>query len=492
GSPEFAETIVFVGGGGYGPVGFTHMNHSTDYYGGNCLECHDHDEGVWSCQDCHTRGDDAEDLCEVTDDEHGCIMVQCQDCHVKNSPPAPNGEACGDCHGFPQYAETIVFPGGGNCESVTFTHRTHAMDYSEGRCRDCHKMEADFWMCRLCHTYGKVDRGPNDGNCEISDYSIFDPVHGAYHGCISYQCMKCHENYLSDDEYPTKDNIPDGSHCVDCHDSCGCPPPDGQQDCECSHCHSTYLLTHNDDGCAKPGCHAYEDHTDKWEPCTNDVCHEAHEAMDDWHETWQFGDGLCVNANCHTPLDVDHAFDVDHGGWACNYRCHPNLPQPLPGEQLFHDFDDNQTCIFEDCCHWPVEDYAYENGNHQTVDDTDDCVECHPNQPHSNMPIPLIDWATCGIGSSDNSEDCHGTITVTPNTPDLTVIIDVHERKGCNDSVCHWDYPPTPPHDEQGCWGLANGCHAINDYPFDFSDDNASHDTWDPCANDYCHPLLLP
>ena len=103
--PESARTISF-DGGSEGPVDFSHEIHSTDYYDGVCLFCHDHEsinsETHWSCRDCHTAGQDREDLCEEPDLEHGCIMTQCQNCHVMEGPPAPDGTTCGviggGCH----------------------------------------------------------------------------------------------------------------------------------------------------------------------------------------------------------------------------------------------------------------------------------------------------------------------------------------------------------------------------------------------------------
>lgn len=373
GSPEYAETIVFSGGGGYGPVGFTHMKHSTDYYDGDCMECHDHDEGVWVCGDCHTRGADAEELC-VEKEDHGCIMTQCQYCHAANSPPAPDGDACGDCHGFPPYAETIVFPGGGNCESVTFTHQKHAMDYSEGRCRDCHKMEADFWMCRLCHTVGGVG-GENDANCEISQY--FDAYHEAYHGCIAYQCMQCHA------ENP---EAPDGSLCVHCHDSCDCPPPD---QCECSNCHTS----HDQDPCTD--CHAYASHT-SWQPCTNDVCHAIRPPAS--HSSWT----PCTTALCHAQFPLSHQEQTCNGA-----DCHSFPP---PGD---HNYDGggNDGCTALLVCHLPG---TYKAPSHK---DNDDCMYCHQSPPH-DMVYP---WASCTSGG------CHGTLSTSAS----------HNQKPCNDTDCH-------------------------------------------------------
>lgn len=449
GSPVYAETIVFAGGGGYGPVGFTHKKHAEEYYEGDCLACHDHDEGVWICGDCHTRGADAEDLCVETED-HGCIMAQCQDCHVKNSPPAPAGEACGDCHGFPQYASTIEFPGGVSCESATFTHEQHAMQYSEGRCRDCHKMEADFWMCRICHTVGGVG-GPNDGNCESSQY--FDHIHDIYHGCIAFQCMQCHEQYPND--------APDGEACGDCHTGCDCP----QDPCICSDCHDTYPLTHNDDACTKPGCHAYENHTGRWEPCTNDVCHVVHPP--EFHTSWE----TCVTDNCH------NTFPSFHEQQTCNDpRCHHDFPEPLPGEP-YHNFSDNGGCIVEDTCHWPGSDYLYLT--HQTEDPDDNCVGCHPILPHDPDPKPLP-WASCA-----NLDRCHVTADITSS----------HDHKACNDIACHDTYPVTHEDYEQLQCGELEYCHPFGDYPFTISQQNGSHTSWeenDVCENDFCHTPPAP
>lgn len=100
--PASANSIEFYGGS-EGPVIFTHEKHSTEYYGGTCLFCHDHEnvagETQWYCQDCHTAGQDREDLCEEKDDDHGCIMAQCQDCHEIEGDPAPDGLSCGNLAG---------------------------------------------------------------------------------------------------------------------------------------------------------------------------------------------------------------------------------------------------------------------------------------------------------------------------------------------------------------------------------------------------------
>ncbi|MBW1744467.1 MAG: hypothetical protein JRJ47_13725 [Deltaproteobacteria bacterium] len=42
--PANAVTITFAGGGGWGPVVFTHVTHSDEYYDGVCLVCHDHED----------------------------------------------------------------------------------------------------------------------------------------------------------------------------------------------------------------------------------------------------------------------------------------------------------------------------------------------------------------------------------------------------------------------------------------------------------------
>jgi hypothetical protein len=101
-----SDYIIEFNGGAEGPVIFTHETHSTDYYEGTCLFCHDHEdvagETQWSCRDCHTAGEDREELCEEKDDDHGCIMTQCQDCHEMEGSPAPDGLSCGEqaggCH----------------------------------------------------------------------------------------------------------------------------------------------------------------------------------------------------------------------------------------------------------------------------------------------------------------------------------------------------------------------------------------------------------
>jgi hypothetical protein len=100
--PANAVTITFAGGGGWGPVVFTHAIHSDEYYDGVCLVCHDHEdvgtETHWSCRECHTAGADAEGLCNEYDQDHGCLMTQCQNCHLVEGAPAPDGSACSDCH----------------------------------------------------------------------------------------------------------------------------------------------------------------------------------------------------------------------------------------------------------------------------------------------------------------------------------------------------------------------------------------------------------
>jgi hypothetical protein len=100
--PANAQTIVFSGGGGWGPVTFMHQQHADEYYNGVCLTCHDHEdvggETHWSCRECHTAGADSEALCDEYDVDHGCIMTQCHNCHVLEGPPAPDGSACGSCH----------------------------------------------------------------------------------------------------------------------------------------------------------------------------------------------------------------------------------------------------------------------------------------------------------------------------------------------------------------------------------------------------------
>lgn len=103
--PESAMTITF-DGGTQGPVEFSHEIHSTEYYDGICLFCHDHEdvsgETHWYCRDCHSVGQDIEGLCEEVDEDHGCIMTQCQNCHILEGPPAPDGSSCnvvaGGCH----------------------------------------------------------------------------------------------------------------------------------------------------------------------------------------------------------------------------------------------------------------------------------------------------------------------------------------------------------------------------------------------------------
>jgi hypothetical protein len=103
--PASANTIMFFGGA-EGPVVFTHEKHSSEYYGGVCIACHDHEAvaGVthWYCRDCHTAGSDSEALCNPYDLDHGCIMAQCQNCHLLEGPPAPSGVSCGvaasGCH----------------------------------------------------------------------------------------------------------------------------------------------------------------------------------------------------------------------------------------------------------------------------------------------------------------------------------------------------------------------------------------------------------
>jgi hypothetical protein len=100
--PDSARVIVF-DGGAEGPVNFSHETHSTDYYEGVCLFCHDHEsvntDTHWSCRDCHAAGQDREDLCDEYDQDHGCIMAQCQNCHVLEGSPAPDGLSCGVVNG---------------------------------------------------------------------------------------------------------------------------------------------------------------------------------------------------------------------------------------------------------------------------------------------------------------------------------------------------------------------------------------------------------
>lgn len=105
--PSSARTITFNGGLAddgtfWGPVEFTHEKHSTEYYNELCIACHDHQavsgETQWFCSDCHSAGEDREDLCDEPDD-HGCTMTQCQNCHELEGPPAPaGGDTCTDCH----------------------------------------------------------------------------------------------------------------------------------------------------------------------------------------------------------------------------------------------------------------------------------------------------------------------------------------------------------------------------------------------------------
>ncbi len=103
--PDSARLINF-NGGSEGPVVFEHDRHSTDFFNGVCLFCHDHEAittaSTWSCRDCHSAGQDIEDLCEEADIHHGCIMTQCQSCHDLNQPDAPTGLSCGvaagGCH----------------------------------------------------------------------------------------------------------------------------------------------------------------------------------------------------------------------------------------------------------------------------------------------------------------------------------------------------------------------------------------------------------
>ncbi len=103
--PVSAYSITFYGGF-EGDVIFTHEQHSREYYGDACITCHDHEdvggETRWYCGECHTAGQDSEDLCEE-EDSHGCIMTQCQYCHDiergSGPPPPPvGGSLCGDCH----------------------------------------------------------------------------------------------------------------------------------------------------------------------------------------------------------------------------------------------------------------------------------------------------------------------------------------------------------------------------------------------------------
>jgi len=107
--PASAEIVTLQGGQGEGPVIFTHSQHANEYYNGVCLTCHDHEDVAgtthWLCRDCHTAGQDAENLCTPFDFDHGCLMTQCQFCHELEGPPAPQGTSCGvaagdGCH-FP-------------------------------------------------------------------------------------------------------------------------------------------------------------------------------------------------------------------------------------------------------------------------------------------------------------------------------------------------------------------------------------------------------
>jgi len=103
--PASANTVTFFGGV-EGPVVFSHEKHSTQYYNGVCIACHDHEAVAgathWYCRDCHTAGSDREALCNPYDLDHGCVMTQCQNCHVLEGPPAPSGSSCGvaagGCH----------------------------------------------------------------------------------------------------------------------------------------------------------------------------------------------------------------------------------------------------------------------------------------------------------------------------------------------------------------------------------------------------------
>jgi len=102
--PAAAYSITFDGGGD--PVVFTHEKHSREYYGNACIACHDHEdvggETRWYCRDCHTAGQDGEDLCDPYNNL-GCVMTQCIYCHIDEDedPPAPDGTSCGTpdgCH----------------------------------------------------------------------------------------------------------------------------------------------------------------------------------------------------------------------------------------------------------------------------------------------------------------------------------------------------------------------------------------------------------
>jgi hypothetical protein len=108
--PPDAEEIIYAGGGEWGPAIFKHEQHASEYYEGDCYVCHDHYEENLSCRDCHTAGQDVEDLCDE-DANHGCIMRQCQECHVNYGSPAPDGSSCGHCHELPPYAKSIIPPG---------------------------------------------------------------------------------------------------------------------------------------------------------------------------------------------------------------------------------------------------------------------------------------------------------------------------------------------------------------------------------------------
>ncbi len=102
--PVSVYALTFYGGN-EGPVIFTHEQHSREYYNDVCIACHDHEdvggETRWYCRECHSAGQDLEDLCEE-DSDHGCLMIQCQSCHIDEGPPAPPGESCGilggGCH----------------------------------------------------------------------------------------------------------------------------------------------------------------------------------------------------------------------------------------------------------------------------------------------------------------------------------------------------------------------------------------------------------
>jgi len=105
-SPEI-DTIyneILFRGATWADVNFEHKDHS-DHFSSDCFQCHNcsdvHDETNWNCRSCHSALN-AESLCTVGDDYHGCAFAQCMRCHedpnVDTSDQAPKRGDCNTCH----------------------------------------------------------------------------------------------------------------------------------------------------------------------------------------------------------------------------------------------------------------------------------------------------------------------------------------------------------------------------------------------------------